>query len=462
VRLINRGGQGSVFLGYDKRQHRPVAIKIYPFPALRSARNRLREEARLVAGLKSPKIVPVLDVIESRKHLALVAQYIPGCDLEEYLSQTRPCLSSVLSIATDIAGALAIARQSQVVHGDVKARNILINQSGRALLTDFGIARGHGEAARPGSKSAQSPEHYLGQALDVRSDLFALGCLMYRMLGGVRPFYRDACLDHESMLRANPQPLQELIPPEEVVPAELVALVHDMMQRDPQARPRNTHRVRQVLQRSVEGIPLALGNTVLREARPFFRHEDPEDIPPLVPPELADRARSSLPPAGGFSLLQRLLRLDGRSRLGLLALLVSLLVVLVWMSQQQQPIRVFISAPVIEVTPGAPVPEQLSKKWLVQLVADTVREKQGTVHFVGPIGATPNTVHYAAGAAGSVNRVPRDSLALDLRCTDATCVLVVSRERDGLRNTRSAVLLPDMRADDWQRVVRDTTASLYP
>ena len=78
LRLINRGGQGSVYLGYDQRLQRRVAIKIYALPSRRVARKDLRREAQLVASLDSPGIVRVHDIIESPEHLALVMEYVPG------------------------------------------------------------------------------------------------------------------------------------------------------------------------------------------------------------------------------------------------------------------------------------------------------------------------------------------------------------------------------------------------
>ena len=78
LRLVNRGGQGSVYLGYDKRLHRRVAIKIYTLPPARGERKRLLREAQLIASIQSPKVVQIHDVIESSEHLAMVMEYVPG------------------------------------------------------------------------------------------------------------------------------------------------------------------------------------------------------------------------------------------------------------------------------------------------------------------------------------------------------------------------------------------------
>lgn len=85
LRLINRGGQGSVYLGYDQRLGRRVAIKIGRLPQRRAARRRFLHEARLVASIQSAKVVQIHDVIESSEHLALVMEYVPGCGISPRL-----------------------------------------------------------------------------------------------------------------------------------------------------------------------------------------------------------------------------------------------------------------------------------------------------------------------------------------------------------------------------------------
>ena len=174
LRLIDQGGQGSVYLGYDERLERRVAVKIYALPRKRKPRRALLREARVIAGLQSNKVVRIYDVIESDTHLGLVMEYVPGCNLEQFLQGARASVASALTVATDVAAALTAAHQAGVVHGDVKAANVLLTDSGRALLADFGIARRgpvHRGAGRgPGSVSALSPEQFGGAAPTFRSD----------------------------------------------------------------------------------------------------------------------------------------------------------------------------------------------------------------------------------------------------------------------------------------------------
>ncbi len=464
LRLVNRGGQGSVYLGYDKRLRRRVAIKIYTLPTERVARKHLLREAQLVASIQSPKVVQVHDVIESREHLAMVMEYVPGCDLEEFLASVRPSLASILTIAADIAGALTVARQQGIVHGDLKAGNVLIAANGRAKLTDFGIAQEtETRQGSAGSASSLSPEQYLGRLLDERSDLFALGCLLYRMLSGVQPFYREGRPDFRALLELAPAPLESLVPADLPLPAELVDLVMALLQKDPDRRPANTRVVRQLLRRVARDIPLSASNSLLDEARSCFRAESAEDIPPAVPAELGRQGRSRLEAAGqvgrgawrwpGGSALRWPLATAG------LAVVLCLAYLAVW---QPAEVSVRIDAPVMRLAQGTELPAEISSRWLVQQVTLAMRERLGPLRVTGPIGATPVTTLYADRAQRESRARVAEQLQLGLRCVDLLCVFAVTRNWQGQQFNEQAVLFPDMSARQWREIVRTTTLALYP
>jgi tRNA A-37 threonylcarbamoyl transferase component Bud32 len=463
LRLVNRGGQGSVYLGYDKRLHRRVAIKIYPLPQERSARKRLLQEAQLVASMQSPKVVQIHDVIESREHLALVMEYVPGCDLEEFLASTRPSLASILRICADIAGALTVARQQHIVHGDLKAANVLIAANGRVKLTDFGIARRPTESGTSaGSLSSLSPEQYLGKPLSERSDLFSLGCLLYRMISGIQPFYREGRLDRRALLEHEPPPLEEQVPADMEMPQELLDLAASLLQKEPQDRPSNTRVVRQVLRRVARTIPLSAGSRLLEEARPCFRPESAEDIPPDIPAALGRAGRSTLAIAGNAEL-------GGGRWAGLrawrwplagTALCCALgLAYIAFLPPAQTSVH--IAAPVMRVATGAQMPSGISSRWLVEEVTGAMRERLGRVRITGPIGATPVTTLYADPALREPN-IPAQELQLGLGCVDLFCVFAVTRNWQGQQANQQAVLFPDMSAQQWRAIVRTTTLALFP
>ena len=462
LRLINRGGQGSVYLGYDKRLQRRVAIKIYPLPEGRDARRNLLREAQLVASIHSPKVVQIHDVIESSDHLALVMEYVPGCDLNEFLASVRPSLASVLTIGADIAGALSAARQQHSVHGDLKAANVLIAANGRAKLTDFGIARcpASGKAVS-GSLSALSPEQFLEKPVDERSDLFALGCLLYRMLGGIHPFMREGELDVKMLLEGAPQPLEELVPADAQLPGELVALVTALLQKNPQDRPTNPRVVRQVLRQVARTVPLAATNSLLAEAQACFRPESADDIPPAVPAGLGREGRSRLSGVGDsrVSLLGR--QPAWRLAAGVAALvLVAGLGISLGLSPAET--RIHIDAPVVRLAREVQLPRDVSGHWLVEEVTRAVSERLGPLRVTGPVGATPVTTLYADPTMRELQALPAEEMQLDLRCQQLLCVFAVSRTAQGQQANRQAVLFPDMSLEQWREIVRSTTLALYP
>jgi len=467
LRLINRGGQGSVYLGYDKRLHRKVAIKIYPLPKTRQARRQLLREAQLVASIQSPKVVQIHDVIESGTHLALVMEYVPGCSLEEFLAAVRPSLASVLTVGTDVAGALALARQQHIVHGDVKAANVLITVTGRAKLTDFGISRStaQGKSGKwaAGSPSALSPEQYLGKPLDERADLFALGILLYRMLGGEHPFYREGRLDPHLLVAGSPKPLREVAGGAAELPEPLVDIISALLEKDPQKRPRNTRRVRQVLRAVLRSLPMSATHSLLREARPCFRAESPEDIPPLIPETLGQQGRSALPPTGNRA--ERLwhrwksLRTPARTALVLGLLAVTGVPLAITLHETVTPVR--FTQPRTSFTADITLPPEISRAWLVQEVKEALRQQVGNLRVVGPVGAEPRTILYSRGEPRNWNESSEQLFHLALRCVDQMCVFAITRDHEGTRLNRHGVLFPDMPLRQWREIVRDTTLALY-
>ena len=467
LRLINQGGQGSVYLGYDKRLHRRVAIKIYRLPPTRAGRKQLLREAQLVASIQSPKVVQIHDVIESGTHLAMIMEYVPGCSLEDFMAAVRPSVASVLTVGIDVAGALALARQNHIVHGDVKAGNVLITATGRAKLTDFGISRTTSDSRSSrwaaGSMSALSPEQYLGKPLDQRADLFALGALMYRMVCGEQPFYRDGALDPHRLLECAPTPLVEVVTGDVELPDPLVNLIAALLRKDPQHRPRNTRVVRQVLRTVQRSLPMSTNNSLLREARPCFRRESPEDIPPLIPRDLGQQGRSALVPSGTrwAKFLHRLksLRWPARTALALTLTTIAAVPLVIALRNKVTPIQ--FTQPQTSFSGEVVLPRKVSRDWLVEQVRDVLAEQLGHIRVVGLIGAFPITVIYAGGEPTNWNETATVDVDITLRCVEKLCVFAVGREQGGRRYSQRSVLLADMSVQEWRDIVRDTTLALY-
>lgn len=468
LRLIDRGGQGSVYLGYDKRLHRRVAIKIYDLPDTRAARRKLRREARLVASIQSPKVVQIHDVIESSSHLGLIMEYVPGCSLEEYLAEVRPSLASVLRVGTDVAGALAMARQQHIVHGDVKAGNVLIAESGRVKLTDFGIARaastGMPRQRKAGSRSAVSPEQLRGEPLDPRADLFALGCLLYRMLSGEHPFYRQGRLDTDMLLNRDPAPLQNIVNSEEEVPESLLQLINDLLQKNPRDRPPDTRRVRQVLRLVFRSLPVSSRDNLLEESRPYFRQELPEDMPPLIPRELGQQGRSALSPGGtrAARMWHILKSLKWPAQVATAGLVLAVFSIPIVLARQQAVTPVRFSEPVAKIDQGVLLPRGVSNAWLLEQVKLALREQLGTMRVVSEVGADPVTSLYSRGRPKEFWLQPEQTFDIALRCVKGICVFSIRRDVAGTRYNRRDLLLADVPIEQWRDIVRETTLSLFP
>ena len=465
LRLINQGGQGSVFLGYDKRLQRRVAIKIYTLSAKQGSRKQLRREAQLVASMHSHKVVQIYDVIESSTHLALIMEYVPGSSLEELLAAVRPSLASVLTVGADIAGALALARQQHIVHGDVKAGNVLITALGRAKLTDFGIARITGEEPSrqwaAGSFHALSPEQYLGYPLDGRADLFALGCLLYRMLSGEQPFFRDGQPDPSLLLTRAARPLKDIVGSDVELPDQLVELIDGLLQKDPAKRANHAYSVRQVLRSLLRRLPISSGNSLLLEARPYFRRESPAHIPPLIPKGLARQGQFLPVHSGtrvaGFWHRITALRLPVRTA-AVLAIMITVASVL---TLQSRVTPIGFALPITSVSAEMELLPGISPAWLVQEVKNALAEQLGLLRVIGPVGAVPRTTYYSAGEPTNWNEAPELGIQISLHCAANLCVFGIHREQSGLRFNQQGILFPGMSMQQWRDIVRSTTLALY-
>ena len=197
-REIGRGGMATVFLAHDIRHDRQVALKfIHAEVADRQATERFRREIALLARLQHPHILPLYDSGESDGALFYVMPYIAGESLRGRITrEKRLPVNEAIRLACEIADALAYAHAHDIIHRDIKPENILLSE-GHALVGDFGIARAVSRAGgrrltdagfAVGTLSYMSPEQGAGDAVDGRSDLYSLGCVVYEMLAGVVPF----------------------------------------------------------------------------------------------------------------------------------------------------------------------------------------------------------------------------------------------------------------------------------
>jgi len=263
-RSLGNGGMGEVFEATDLTLHRSVAVKVMS-PSLvqdEPARARFLREARALAQVNSPNVVAVYDAGEDAERPYLVMELVEGKTLERELGGSgRVEPARAVAIATDIASGLASAHERGIVHRDVKPSNVFLTPSDAAKIGDFGIAR----LERPdatltltgqtfGSPPYMAPEQGTGGKVDARADLYSLGCVLFQMLVGRRPFSGDDAVSLVYQhVHSTPPRVDSLVP---AVPAELGALVAGLMAKDPNDRPGSAEEVHQALE-SVPTEPIA-------------------------------------------------------------------------------------------------------------------------------------------------------------------------------------------------------------
>ena len=194
---LDRGGMSVVYLAHDPRVQRDVAIKMLPRDVRDqpSVRKRFEREARTIAALEHPCIVPIYDFGEEDRQPYLVMRYMLGGSLADRLNR-RTSLARAAQIVTRIASGLDEAHAKNVIHRDLKPGNILFDASDQAFLSDFGIVKitETGQTSNAtgtlvlGTPAYMSPEQALGKPLDRRSDIYSLGAVLYEMLTGMPPY----------------------------------------------------------------------------------------------------------------------------------------------------------------------------------------------------------------------------------------------------------------------------------
>ncbi len=193
--VLGRGGFGTVYQGWDSSLQRAVAVKLLHRTSEDNRLEEWLEEARTVAALDHPAIVPVYDVGRTPEGSGyMVSKLIEGGSLARSMEKNKFDFASAASIVARVAEALDYAHRQKVVHRDVKPANILIDGTGDAVLSDFGLAlheSGFGAGARfVGTPAYMSPEQarHEGHRVDGRSDVYSVGVVLYELLLGVRPF----------------------------------------------------------------------------------------------------------------------------------------------------------------------------------------------------------------------------------------------------------------------------------
>ncbi len=242
--VLGRGGMGVVYRARDLALERVVAVKCLPATSADDAvaGARFEREALAAAALPHPNIVTVFDAGRDGVERFIVMECVSGRSLDRLLSETGAFeWRLAVAVGRQVASALAAAHQAGIVHRDIKPGNVMLDDAGTVKVLDFGIVRLDQGATLTqtatvlGSAQYLAPELAHGAEADARSDIYALGCVLYELLTGGPPFQGDqpaaVLAQHMS---ASPRPVCELVP---AVPVGLSELVARLLAKDPARRP---------------------------------------------------------------------------------------------------------------------------------------------------------------------------------------------------------------------------------
>jgi eukaryotic-like serine/threonine-protein kinase len=252
---IGEGGMGEVYRATDTRLKREVALKVLPEAVSTDPKRlaRFQREAEAVARLNHPNIVTIHSVEEAEGVHLLTMELVEGQSLDHLLPPEGSSLAELFRIGIPLAEALQAAHEAGIVHRDLKPANVMLTRQNRVKVLDFGLAKTAaepvqdtdvtqalgaasltGEGIVVGTVPYMAPEHVRGEALDARSDIFALGIMLYELVTGRRPFAGQTPADiASSILRDTPEPLAQI---RAELPGNFQRIVDRCLEKDPKDR----------------------------------------------------------------------------------------------------------------------------------------------------------------------------------------------------------------------------------
>jgi len=309
VRPIGQGGMGSLFLAWDPKLERQIAIKL-----LKDDDDQLRErfsrEARSVARLRHPHIVTIFDVGDHEGQPFIAMEFVQGETLGEIIGRRRTLpLPRKVELIEELCDGLGFAHKAGIVHRDIKPANIMIDGSGSLKILDFGIARAAEASGLTqagmliGTLNYMSPEQVNGDTVDHRSDIFAVGAVFYELIA-YRQAFPGAMLGGviNKILHESPTPLAGHVPD---VPADIVRIVDRALQKDPAQRYQDLAAMRKELtalrlQLELLEPPMALADPV-----PLGPEQPTEQRPAIAPPKFTPTPTPTPTPAPGPRAAER-------------------------------------------------------------------------------------------------------------------------------------------------------------
>ncbi len=239
---IGEGGMGVVYKAEDTKLKRTIALKFLPRDLTRDqeARDRFVKEAQAAAALDHPHICTVHEIDEAEGKTFIAMAYIEGQSLKEKIDAGPLEIDEAADIALQVAEGLKEAHDKGITHRDIKPANIMLTEKGQAKIMDFGLAKLEWgadltkTATIMGTVAYMSPEQAKGEKVDLRTDIWSLGCVLYEMLTGQRPFKSDPYqATIYAILNESPQPITNL---RKELPQELERIVNKCLEKDPDKR----------------------------------------------------------------------------------------------------------------------------------------------------------------------------------------------------------------------------------
>ena len=237
---LGRGGMATVYRAYDPSFEREVAIKVLPREMMHDPqfRARFEREIKLVAALEHPSIVPVYDVGEEDEQPYFVMRFMTGGSLSNWIAKGKIPLEDTARIIGKIAQGLAYAHKKGIIHRDLKPDNILFDDNDDPFISDFGIAKlteatsGSltGNSGVIGTPAYMSPEQARGEKIDGRSDVYALGVIVYQMLSGQQPYNADTPMG--VAIKHITEPVPEILNINPALPFDVDQIIRSSMAKD--------------------------------------------------------------------------------------------------------------------------------------------------------------------------------------------------------------------------------------
>ncbi|MGB7926266.1 MAG: protein kinase [Pyrinomonadaceae bacterium] len=244
---LGAGGMGEVYLAWDSKLERTIALKILPAEVSSDKRrmHRFKLEARAASALNHPNIITIYEIDQIDSTHFIATEFIDGTTLRAFMASRRMKLDEVLDVAIQVASALVAAHAEGIVHRDIKPENLMVRRDGYVKVLDFGLAKltehqSSGSEATTlfdtaigvviGTVTYMSPEQARGQSIDAQTDIFSLGVVIYEMASGRTPFEGDTASDMiASILKTEPPPLVQYSPD---IPDELQRIVERALCKD--------------------------------------------------------------------------------------------------------------------------------------------------------------------------------------------------------------------------------------